>query len=75
MLDRSMCCLFYAVRTEGDNSRLKYLIQASAYGKCIVADYNSVNKDKCVVEFLRLKNCYLVSIVDYRPQTSFLWMP
>ncbi|KAI1397284.1 hypothetical protein F4819DRAFT_472540 [Hypoxylon fuscum] len=31
------------------------------YGKCIVADYNSVHKDKCANEFLRLKDCFLVS--------------
>lgn len=37
------------------------LIQAAVYGKCIVADYNSVHKDKCVKEFLKLKDCYLVS--------------
>lgn len=35
--------------------------QASTYGKCIVADYNTVYKDKCLTEFLRLKDCYLVS--------------
>ncbi|CAH0020043.1 unnamed protein product [Clonostachys rhizophaga] len=35
--------------------------QAAAYGKCIVADYNSVHKDKCVTEFIKLKDCYLVS--------------
>ena len=34
------------------------------YGKCIVADYNGVYKDMCAKEFLRLKDCYLV---------SFLW--
>ena len=31
------------------------------YGKCIVADYNAVHKDKCLTEFMRLKDCYLVS--------------
>lgn len=31
------------------------------YGKCIVADYNSVHKDKCSKEFLKFKDCYLVS--------------
>lgn len=35
--------------------------QATVYGKCIVSDYNSVHKDKCAVEFMKLKNCYLVS--------------
>lgn len=35
--------------------------QASVYGKCVVADYNSVHKDKCAKEFLKLKDCYLVS--------------
>jgi hypothetical protein len=37
------------------------LFQASVYGKCIVADYNSVHKDKCLTEFLKLKDCYVVS--------------
>ncbi len=32
------------------------------YGKCIVADFNSVHKDKCLTEFLRLKDCYVVSL-------------
>ncbi|KAA6414548.1 MAG: hypothetical protein FRX48_01297 [Lasallia pustulata] len=35
--------------------------EASVYGQCIVADYNSVHKDKCLTEFLRLKNCYLAA--------------
>lgn len=34
--------------------------QAAAYGKCVVADYNSVHKDMCVKEFMRLKDCFLV---------------
>lgn len=34
--------------------------KSAAYGKCIVADYNSVHKDMCVQEFMRLKDCYLV---------------
>lgn len=34
--------------------------QASVYGKCIVADYNAVHKDKCAAEFMKLKDCYLV---------------
>ncbi|KAI1639424.1 hypothetical protein F4809DRAFT_596121 [Biscogniauxia mediterranea] len=33
--------------------------EAAAYGKCIVADYNSVYKDKCADEFMKLKDCYL----------------
>ena len=45
-------------------------MQAAAYGKCIVADYNSVHKDKCVTEFLRLKDCYLVSVVVVLPLAS-----
>ncbi|KAK7921009.1 hypothetical protein PG985_009031 [Apiospora marii] len=36
--------------------------EAAVYGKCIVADYNSVHKDKCVAEFMKLKDCYLVSL-------------
>jgi hypothetical protein len=34
--------------------------KSAAYGKCIVADYNNVQKDKCLQEFLKLKNCYQV---------------
>ncbi|KZF25217.1 hypothetical protein L228DRAFT_244013 [Xylona heveae TC161] len=34
--------------------------EAALYGKCIVADYNHVHKDKCLTQFLRLKDCYLV---------------
>ncbi len=37
--------------------------QAAVYGKCVVADYNSVHKDKCAKEFMKLKDCYLVCIV------------
>jgi hypothetical protein len=36
-------------------------VKGSAYGKCIVADYNNVSKDKCITEFMKLKECYLVS--------------
>ncbi|ATZ56619.1 hypothetical protein BCIN_13g04550 [Botrytis cinerea B05.10] len=35
--------------------------EASLYGKCIVADYNSVHKDKCLTEFMKLKDCYLIA--------------
>jgi len=35
--------------------------EVSVYGKCIVADYNSVHKDKCLAEFLRLKDCYVAA--------------
>ncbi|ETS79171.1 hypothetical protein PFICI_09024 [Pestalotiopsis fici W106-1] len=41
--------------------------EASVYGKCIVADYNSVHKDKCVKEFMQLKNCYLVTNLPFNP--------
>ncbi|KAI2611592.1 uncharacterized protein GGS25DRAFT_483331 [Hypoxylon fragiforme] len=33
--------------------------EATLYGKCVVADYNSVHKDKCASEFLRLQDCLL----------------
>ncbi|KAK2694191.1 hypothetical protein QWA68_008037 [Fusarium oxysporum] len=36
-------------------------VEATAYGKCIVADYNAVHKDKCAKEFMRLKDCYLAA--------------
>ncbi|KAL2042443.1 hypothetical protein N7G274_004935 [Stereocaulon virgatum] len=32
--------------------------EASVYGKCIIADYNGVYKDKCLTEFMKLKDCY-----------------
>lgn len=35
-------------------------MQAAIYGKCIVADYNAVHKDKCAAEFMKLKDCYIV---------------
>ncbi|KAJ5204664.1 uncharacterized protein N7498_005543 [Penicillium cinerascens] len=36
-------------------------VEAAAYGKCVVSDYNSVHKDMCAKEFMRLKDCFLVS--------------
>ncbi|KAF0316635.1 hypothetical protein GQ607_016107 [Colletotrichum asianum] len=44
-------------------------VETTLYGKCIVADYNSVHKDKCVKEFLRLKDCYIVH--RYQPTASY----
>jgi hypothetical protein len=40
--------------------KLTFFVQAAVYGKCVVEDYNSVHKDKCAKEFLKLKDCYLV---------------
>ncbi|KAF1994681.1 hypothetical protein P154DRAFT_447057, partial [Amniculicola lignicola CBS 123094] len=37
--------------------------QGSEYGKCIMADYNNVYKDKCLSQFVKLKECYLVSVL------------
>ncbi|EED21481.1 conserved hypothetical protein [Talaromyces stipitatus ATCC 10500] len=37
-------------------------VEAVAYGKCVVADYNAVQKDMCAKEFMRLKNCFLVRL-------------
>lgn len=39
------------------------------YGKCIVVDYNAVHKDKCINEFLKLKNCYLVGCCQIQPSS------
>jgi hypothetical protein len=36
--------------------------QSSVYGTCIFADYNNVRKDMCANEFMKLKECYLVSL-------------
>ncbi|KAK5938582.1 hypothetical protein PMZ80_008771 [Knufia obscura] len=33
--------------------------EAAHYGKCIVADYQSVHQDMCKKEFMALKDCYL----------------
>ncbi|KAJ5359519.1 uncharacterized protein N7496_011932 [Penicillium cataractarum] len=35
--------------------------EAAAYGKCVLADYNSVHKDMCAKEFMRLKDCFLAA--------------
>lgn len=35
-------------------------VEATAYGKCILQDYQSVHQDMCAREFMRLKDCYLV---------------
>ena len=37
------------------------VMQSAVYGKCIFADYNNVHKDMCAKEFMKLKECYLVS--------------
>jgi NADH dehydrogenase [ubiquinone] 1 alpha subcomplex assembly factor 8 len=44
--------------------------EAAAYGKCVVADYTSVHQDMCKVEFLRLKDCYLVRYFHF---LLFFW--
>ncbi|KAI1262364.1 hypothetical protein F5Y18DRAFT_156794 [Xylariaceae sp. FL1019] len=46
--------------------------EASIYGKCIVADYNSVHKDKCAAEFMKLKDCYLVRARTHTESTLHL---
>jgi len=33
-------------------------IEAAAYGRCVVEDYNALYKDKCLKQFLKLKTCY-----------------
>lgn len=43
--------------------------KATAYGACIVADYNAVEKDKCRAEFMKLKDCYLVSDLEVTAMT------
>ncbi|KEQ58872.1 uncharacterized protein M437DRAFT_88143 [Aureobasidium melanogenum CBS 110374] len=39
----------------------KCTVEGAAYGKCIVAEYQNVNKDMCAQEFMKLKNCYLAA--------------
>ena len=48
-------------------------IQSSAYGKCIVADYNNVKKDKCLTEFLKLQRCYMVRLMVPPYRKSILY--
>jgi len=31
--------------------------QAAVYGKCIVADYNDIHKNKCGAEFAKFQEC------------------
>jgi hypothetical protein len=50
----------YAILIKMRTKRLLTSRQAAAYGKCIVADYQSVHQDMCGKEFSRLKDCYLV---------------
>ncbi|EON67536.1 hypothetical protein W97_06904 [Coniosporium apollinis CBS 100218] len=46
----------------GKTRPLERLASASAvYGKCIAADFNNVQKDKCMTEFLKLKECYMAA--------------
>lgn len=40
----------------------KCSVESTAYGKCILADYKNVRKDMCAQEFMRLKDCYVVSL-------------
>ena len=40
-------------------------MQSAVYGKCIFADYNNVHKDMCAKEFMKLKECHLVSLQGY----------
>ncbi len=47
-------------RTKGLTITLSNNKKASAYGKCVVADYHSTHQGMCADEYLRLKNCYLV---------------
>ncbi|KAF2458762.1 hypothetical protein BDY21DRAFT_370934 [Lineolata rhizophorae] len=36
--------------------------ESAAYGKCVLADYNNMSKDKCLAEFLRLKECFTAAM-------------
>lgn len=49
-------------------------MQSAVYGKCIFADYNNVHKDMCAKEFMKLKECYLVSLSVQEGLGGFLLM-
>ncbi|KAF2744881.1 hypothetical protein M011DRAFT_407876 [Sporormia fimetaria CBS 119925] len=36
--------------------------EGTAYGKCILADYNNVHLEKCGAEFMKLRECFMVSL-------------
>ncbi|RPA85051.1 hypothetical protein BJ508DRAFT_235606 [Ascobolus immersus RN42] len=36
--------------------------QAAVYGKCIVADYNDIHKNKCGEEFAKFQECVKVAL-------------
>jgi len=57
MLCRGELRWFFTVLSVNEAHKL---FQATAYGQCIMADYNFVHRDKCVKEFMKLKDCYLV---------------
>ena len=48
------------------SSLAKCSVESAAYGRCIVADYNNISKDSCLSDFIKLKNCYIVSGIDRR---------
>lgn len=45
------------------------------YGKCIAADFNGVYKDKCLIEFLKLKDCYTVCDSLYKEGRAAILIP
>jgi len=57
VLDRGTRSLTRLIK--GENADV---MQSAVYGKCIFADYNNVHKDMCAKEFMKLKECYLVSL-------------
>ncbi|EFW20716.1 uncharacterized protein CIMG_11114 [Coccidioides immitis RS] len=42
--------------------RINFDPKATVYGKCVLADYNSITKDMCKKEFIKLKDCYLAAM-------------
>ena len=48
--------------------------QSAIFGRCIAQDFNGVYKDKCLSEFLKLKECYTVRFILQlkRPTLIFL---
>ena len=46
--------------------------QSAVFGRCIAQDYNGVYKDKCLTEFLKLKDCYTVRRIFAKKKRSTL---
>ena len=52
--------LYHPEEEEVYMAKVRLTEQSAVFGRCIAQDYNGVYKDKCLTEFLKLKDCYTV---------------